>query len=547
MNTVATIMDFPLTLDHLLDRAARLFPRVEVVSQMPDKSLRRHGYADVQRRARGLAQGLIDAGLRPGERVATLMWNHHAHLEAYFGVPLAGGVYHTLNLRLSPGDLSYIANHAQDRFLIVDDVLLPLLKTFVDQAPFEKVFVVRIGGLDVPAPYQDYEDLLVEVGDDWKGPALSEEMGAGMCYTSGTTGRPKGVIYSHRAIVLHSFASAMTDTFALSQRDTLVPMVPMFHANCWGLPFTATMVGARQVHPGPHLDPQSLLDLYAKEGATCSAGVPTVWLGIQQLLEQNPGRWSLKPDMRMIVGGSAAPEALIRSMDKLGLRVIHAWGMTETAPLGTVSTLKATMDDAGEDAQYRVRATQGVPVPFVDIRAMGESGGEVPWDGKAMGELQVRGPWVASAYHSDASGDGAAPDKWTDDGWFRTGDVVTIDPEGYVKICDRTKDLIKSGGEWISSVELENALMGHEAVIEAAVIAVPHEKWVERPLAVLVLRPGAKLPAEAELHAFLEGKGFAKWWLPDGYVARDAIPRTSTGKFLKAALREELQGWKPEK
>jgi len=361
------MMDFPLTLDHLLDRAARIFPRVELVSQLPDKSKRRHGYADLRRRARGLAKGLLDAGLQPGQRVATLMWNHHAHLESYFGVPIAGGVYHTLNLRLSPTDLGWITRHAEDRFVIVDDVLLGLLATFRDQAPFERVFVVRLTDAPLPEGTSDYESLIAEVDDDWRGPVLGENDGAGMCYTSGTTGRPKGVIYSHRALILHSFASAMTDSLELSQRDTLVPMVPMFHANCWGLPFTATLVGAKQVFPGPHLDPTSLLDLYASERATVSAGVPTVWLGIQALLEQNPGRWPLEPGMRMIVGGSAAPESMIRAMDQLGLRVIHAWGMTETSPLGTVAQLKATMRDASEDEQYRVRASQGVPVPFVDI------------------------------------------------------------------------------------------------------------------------------------------------------------------------------------
>ena len=537
------MMDFPLTLDHLLDRAARIFPRVELVSQLPDKSKRRHGYADLRRRARGLAKGLLDAGLQPGQRVATLMWNHHAHLESYFGVPIAGGVYHTLNLRLSPSDLGWITRHAEDRFVIVDDVLLGLLATFRDQAPFERVFVVRLTDAPLPEGTSDYESLIAEVDDDWRGPVLGENDGAGMCYTSGTTGRPKGVIYSHRALILHSFASAMTDSLELSQRDTLVPMVPMFHANCWGLPFTATLVGAKQVFPGPHLDPTSLLDLYASERATVSAGVPTVWLGIQALLEQNPGRWPLEPGMRMIVGGSAAPESMIRAMDQLGLRVIHAWGMTETSPLGTVAQLKATMRDASEDEQYRVRASQGVPVPFVDIRAVSEAG-EVAWDGKSMGELQVRGPWVASDYHRGPGDDEDWADKWTADGWFRTGDVVTIDGEGYVKICDRTKDLIKSGGEWISSIELENALMGHPAIREAAVVAYPHEKWVERPLAAIVLEPGASVSDE-DLGAYLEGKGFAKWWLPDGYVRRESIPRNSTGKFLKSQLREELAGWKP--
>jgi fatty-acyl-CoA synthase len=542
MTSLATMMDFPLTLDHVLDRAARIFPRVELVSQMPDKSRRRHGYADLRRRARGLAKGLIAAGLQQGDRVATLMWNHHAHLEAYFGVPLGGGIYHTLNLRLSPGDLGWISRHAEDRFVIVDDVLLGLLATFREQAPFEKVFVVRLSDAPLPTGTIDYESL-IDIDDDWRGPTLGENDGAGMCYTSGTTGRPKGVIYSHRSLVLHSFAAAMTDTLELSQRDTVVPMVPMFHANCWGLPFSATLVGAKQVFPGPHLDPTSLLDLYVAERATVSAGVPTVWLGIQQLLEQNPGRWSLDPKMRMIVGGSAAPESMIRAMDRLGLRVVHAWGMTETTPLGTVAQPRASASEVAEDERYRVRATQGMPVPFVDIRAVSESG-EVAWDGKTMGELHVRGPWVAADYHRGLGDDEDWTDKWTADGWFRTGDVVTIDSEGYVKICDRTKDLIKSGGEWISSIDLENALMGHPAVREAAVIAYPHEKWVERPLAVVVIEPGTA-PSDDELCAWLDGKGFAKWWLPDGYVRRDAIPRNSTGKFLKSKLREELAGWRP--
>ncbi len=542
MTTRATMMDFPLTLDHMLDRAARLFPKVEIVSQMPDKSRRRHGYADLRRRARGLAKGLLDAGLRPGERVATLMWNHHAHLEAYFGVPLAGGVYHTLNLRLAPSDLAWIVQHAEDRFVIVDDVLLGLLATFREHALFERVFVVRLTDAPLPEGVSDYESLIAEVDDDWQAPKLGESDPAGMCYTSGTTGRPKGVVYSHRAIVLHSFAASMADMMGLAQRDTVVPMVPMFHANCWGLPFTATLVGAKQVFPGPHLDPQSLLDLYVAERATCSAGVPTVWLGIQRLLEQSPGRWQLQPNMRMIVGGAAAPESMIRAMDRLGLEVVHAWGMTETTPLGTVARLKASMADASEDEQYRVRATQGIPAPFVEVRVIGDAG-ELPWDGKSMGELQVRGPWVASDYHHGKGDDEDWSDKWTADGWFRTGDVVTIDPEGYVKICDRTKDLIKSGGEWISSVELENALMGHPAVLEAAVVAVPHEKWGERPLAVVVLEPGASVTDE-ELAAHLERKGLAKWWLPDGYVRSEAIPRNSTGKFMKSKLREQLASWR---
>jgi fatty-acyl-CoA synthase len=536
--TDATMMHYPLTTNHIVKRAAKLFPHVEIVSQMPDKSLKRHDYASVYARSKSLAKALIEAGLKPGERVATLMWNHHAHLEAYYGVPMAGGVYHTLNLRLSPADIAYIANHAEDRFLIVDDTLLKLLAQFKDQVNFEKIFVVAMTGAAVPEGFEDYEALLASAGDvaGWEPPERGEEDAAGMCYTSGTTGRPKGVIYSHRAIVLHSFASALVDTLALSQKDTLLPVVPMFHANAWGLPFTAALVGTKQVHPGPYLDPPSLLDLYVKERVTVSAGVPTIWIGIQQSIEREPDRWDYVKPMRMIVGGSAAPESMIRTMDTLGMEVIHAWGMTETAPLGTVATVKGSLMSASEDVRYAVRAKQGYPVPFFDVRAV-NSDGEVAWDGVSMGELQVRGPWVASSYYANPD----AEDRWTADGWFCTGDVVTIDAHGYVQITDRTKDLIKSGGEWISSIELENTLMGHPSVLEAAVIAVPHPKWVERPLAVVVPRPGQTIDAQA-LEAFLAQK-FNKIWLPDGYVVRDAIPRTSAGKILKSQLRDELQNY----
>lgn len=533
-----TMMDYQLTLLPLLERAGKLFGEVEVVSRLPDKSLHRYTYTDFYRRARALAEALQSLGLQRGERVATMMWNHYAHLEAYFGIPAAGGVFHTLNFRLSPTDIAYIANHAGDRFAIVDDVLLPLFEKFRDQVKFEKVFVVPLTGQPIPAGYESYEALLERATGHFTYPDLRETDPAGMCYTSGTTGQPKGVVYSHRAIVIHTLASSLPDALNLGQRDTIVPIVPMFHVLAWGWPFDAAMTGAKLVMPGPHLDPASVLDLFEREKVTKAAGVPTVWLGVAQALEAKPGGWHLQPGLELTVGGAAVPESLIRRLDKQGLRILHAWGMTEMTPIGTVSRLKSTLEDESEDAKYAYRAKQGLPSAIVEVRAMGENG-EVPWDGQTMGELQVRGPSVAASYYNSPE----PPTNWTKDGWFKTGDVVTIDSEGYVQITDRSKDLIKSGGEWISSVALENALMGHPAVAEAAVISIPHPKWLERPLAVVVLKPGATATA-AELLDFLR-PNFARFWIPDDVVFAEALPRTSTGKFLKSQLRNQYRSYQP--
>src|SRR5438067_719124 len=532
-----TMMDLPLTVSLLADRPVRYFADVEVVSRQPDRALHRTTWGAVIERARSLAGALLRAGLQRGDRVATLMWNHAPHLETYFAAPLAGGVVHTLNLRLSADDLAYIASHAQDRFLVVDDVLLPLLDKFRARAPFEKVIVVRHTQRELPAGCAEYEEFVRSAGGRFDPPELSENDACGLCYTSGTTGKPKGVVYTHRSTVLHTLFIPMADGIGLCQRDTVLPVVPMFHVNAWGLPYACALAGAKLVFPGPHLDAESLLDLLERERVTIAAGVPTIWMGILEALEKQPGRWKLQPGLRLVVGGSAAPEALIRGFDKHGLHLIHAWGMTEMSPLGSVSWLKSKMADLPYDEQVHIRARQGLAASLVQVRAVDESGREVPWDGRTQGELQVRGPWIASAY-TDMEG---AQDRWTKDGWFKTGDVVTIDRQGYLNLTDRTKDLIKSGGEWISSVAVENALMGHPAVKEAAVVAVSHPKWSERPLAVVVLRDGARVSAD-ELRGYLAGRVHT-YWVPDAFEFIDAIPRTSTGKFLKSALRERYRNY----
>jgi len=531
-----TMMPSPLTLVPLLERAGKLFPKVEIVSRRPDNSTHRYTYGDWHRRARALAAVLQDFGIRPGDRVATLMWNHYVHLEAYFAIPVVGGVLHTLNLRLHPDELTYIVNHAQDRFLIVDDVLLPLFEKIKDRVAFERVLVVPFGGTPASHGYEDYERRL-ELGSGTPRYAdLDENDALGMCYTSGTTGKPKGVVYSHRAIALHSYSIALPDNFSISRNDTVLPAMSMFHANAWGLPFAAVMNGSRLVLPGPNLHAEAILDLLSEHQVTLTGGVPTIWLPVIDALEREPSRWSLARGLRVVVAGSACPETLFRRFDKFGVRVLQPWGMTETTPIATVCTLKPHMESWSEGEKYGLRAKQGLPSPFVELRSVGDQG-EVPWDGETPGELEVRGPFVASGYYNQPEESG----RWTEDGWLRTGDVVTIDPEGYVKITDRTKDLIKSGGEWISSVDVENALVAHPAIAEAAVIAVPHPKWQERPLAVIVLKKDRTATPD-DLRSFLAGT-FAKWQLPDDFVFVSELPHTSTGKLLKTALRQTYKEW----
>jgi fatty-acyl-CoA synthase len=540
----STMMDVPLSLNHLLDRAGELFPTNEIVSRLPDKSLRRHTYGEYHRRTRQLAAALQALGLKKGDRVATLCWNHHAHLECYFGIPAAGGVMHTLNLRLSPDEIGWIAHDAKDRFLVVDDVLLPLYRQFADKHAFERVIVFPFSGAKVDPAYIDYEQLLGRAdGDALVYAPHDEDDPIAMCYTSGTTGRPKGVAYSHRSTVLHSLVGCLADFWGLNGTDVVLPVTPMFHANSWGIPYAAVMLGVKMVFPGPHLHPEDLLDLMKAEPPTLALGVPTIWMGLIQLyeqaLEKQPGRWKLPTGMRSLVGGSAVPEALIRAFARHGVWIVQGWGMTETSPIATVSYQKNELKGAGDDERFRRAAMAGVPVPLVDVRIRTDDGTDAPHDGKTMGEIQVRGPFITGSYHEVPR----SADKFTDDGWLRTGDVATIDELAFVRITDRTKDLIKSGGEWISSVDLENALMAHPAIAEAAVIAIPDEKWSERPLACIVLKPGTELAGDRlrdDLGRHLLGHGFAKWQLPDRYEVIDSVPRTSTGKFWKVKLRERF-------
>jgi fatty-acyl-CoA synthase len=535
-----SMMDYPLTLQAILERIPKVYPTVEIVSRVPDGSVHRYTYLDFYRRAKALAEALHRAGLQPGDRVGTLCWNHYAHLEAYFGVPAAGGVVHTLNLRLHAQELAYIVNHAQDRFLIVDDVLLPLFEQFRDKVKPERVFVVRHQKEELPSGAEDYEELLLTARGGYEFPCSREDDAAAMCFTSGTTGNSKGVLYSHRALILHALAFSLPDSFCVSQHDVAMALAPMFHANAHGLPHVAVMLGCKLALPGRQLDPQSILDLFSSEQVTLATAVPTVWAGILEALEKDPGRWKLPPAFRGFVGGTAVPEALVRKLDQRGLRLIQVWGMTETTPVAVCSTLKSHMRGWSEDDQYRVRVRQGRALPFMEVRVVNDHG-EAPWDGTTLGELHVRGPWVASSYFN-APG---TEDRWTADGWLRTGDIATIDAEGYVQIADRAKDLIKSGGEWISSVDLENALVAHPAVREAGVIAVPHPKWDERPVAVVVLRSGATAKPE-ELREFLSSR-FAKWQLPDAFVFLDELPHTSTGKLSKLELRKRFADWEWEK
>ncbi|SCU90762.1 Medium-chain-fatty-acid--CoA ligase [Cupriavidus necator] len=529
-----SMMDRPLLVSSLLEHAERQFGGTEIVSRETSGALHRYTFREAASRSRRLARALAKVGVAHGSRVATLAWNNHRHLEAYFAVSGSGAVLHTCNPRLHPEQLAYILNHAEDEVLLFDTTFLPLAEAIAALCQNIRHYVL-LGGREVmpdssPLPnLACYEDLLADSDDDFVWPEFDERTASSLCYTSGTTGNPKGVLYSHRSTILHSLALSLPDTLSLSAHDCVLPVVPMFHVNAWGIPYAAAMNGCKLVLPGPQLDGASLFELMEREDVTCSAGVPTIWLGLAQHMEKN----NVKPSTmkRTVVGGSAMPEALIRTFsERFGVEVRHAWGMTETSPLGTQGSLLPKHADLCAAQQCAQRAKQGRPVFGVEMRIVDADGKELPRDGKAMGELMVRGPWIVAEYFK-----GEKPALR--DGWFPTGDIATIDTDGYMQITDRVKDVIKSGGEWISSIDLENAATGHPAVLMAAVIGASHPKWDERPVMFLVTKPGHVVD-KAEILAYL-GDKVAKWWLPDAVIFLDGLPLGATGKVQKMDLRRQ--------
>ena len=531
------MMDAQLTVDKILDRAVQLYPDREIVTKRMDGSLHRYTYGEMADRVGKLANALEALGVERGERIATVAVNNFRHLELYFAPAVSGRSIHMCNMRLPDDHFQYIVNDAEDKVLFVDPPFLEKVEANADA--FETVEQYVVLGDHVPEtdlePVVAYEDLIEDQSAEYDRPDLDEEEECGMCYTSGTTGKPKGVAYTHRGIYLHSIMASHVDTTAVSQADTVLPVVPMFHANGWGIPYTATFVGAKQVLPGVHSDPEPVAKLIDEEEVTLSAGVPTIWLGMADYLEENPAVDISNID-RLTVGGSAPPESLIRTYDeRYDAPILQGWGMTETSPLGSVSKLRRETEELPPEEQYRLLSKAGIPVPGIEVRIIDDEGDEVPHDGEDFGELQVRGPWVVDEYHDRPD---ANAESFTDDGWLKTGDIATMDEHGFIDIVDRKKDVIKSGGEWISSVDLENELMAHEAVAEATVIAVPHEKWQERPMACVVLAGGADASAD-DLESHL-AESFPDWWLPDEYQFVDEIPKTSTGKFDKMALRNRF-------
>lgn len=529
------MMKGDLLIPSLIERAEKFFPKKEVISRT-GSGVHRFTYGEIGKRTRQLADKLTRFGIPRGGRVGTLAWNHHRHLELYFALPGIGAVVHTINIRLSPEHIIYIINHAEDEMIFVDEDVFPLVEAVYDKLKTVKAFVVMTDGdlpdTKVPNVYS-YEEWIKDGDPSFQYPDdLTEDMPAGMCFTSATTGNPKGVVYTHRSTVLHSMGLSMADSVALSEYDTIMPVVPMFHVNAWGMPYASTMLGTNQVMPGPRFTPEILAGFIESEKVTITAGVPTIWMALLKELEAKS--YDVSSLRAVVCGGSAAPMGMIRTFEQTyNVPFLHAYGMTETSPLATVSRLKSYELDLPEEERFKKRAKQGILVPGLEMKVVG-GGGEVVWNDEDMGELLLRGPWIADDYYKDERGEEAFVD-----GWLHTGDVCTVDEEGVIKIVDRTKDLIKSGGEWISSVDLENALMAHEAVFEASVVSIPDPEWQERPVACVVLHEG-KTATKEEVLDFLRPQ-FAKWWLPDDVIFMEEIPKTSVGKFLKRALRDQVK------
>jgi len=533
------MMDQPLLISGLLQHAARHHGDTEIVSRNVDGSLHRYGYREAHERAKKLANALKRLGVAPSQRVATLAWNGYRHFEIYYAVAGSEAVIHTINPRLFPDQIAYIANHAEDQVVFFDLTFAPLIAKLAPQLKTVKAFVAMAERASMPKEAIPkllcYEELLEKESSAFEWPSFDERTAACLCYTSGTTGNPKGALYSHRSTVIHAYGAALPDTLNLSARDVVLPVVPMFHVNAWSLPYSCAMVGAKMVFPGPHLDGKSLHELFERERVTVSAGVPTVWLAVLNYLKEHNLRFSTLK--RTVIGGSACPPAMIGTLqDDYGVEVLHAWGMTEMSPLGTVTTFKTKHLGLPKAEREALQAKQGRTVFGVDMRIVGQDGAELPQDGKAFGDLQVRGPWVVKSYFK---GEGGDPLK---DGWFPTGDVATIDPDGYMQITDRSKDVIKSGGEWISSIDLENIAVAHPAIAEAAVIGVKHPKWDERTIVVAVKKAGREVSKE-DLLKFYEGK-VAKWWMPDDVVFVPELPHTATGKLSKLTLRQQMKDYK---